>query len=371
MVGGQELAIDALASEMQKLGHLPAVLTLPGVADAAQSDAELAYPVFRHRRYFSTRHFLSFYERFLDRCHQRFPFEVLHCHNVYPAGFIAVRWAVKRRVPLVITSHACDIAEESHLLRKPGVPDRVREVLQNAAAIVAISPSVANRFLALGATPDQILHLPNGVHIADLATPIPRSVISSELPAGRYFLFLGRLVHRKGADLLLQALHSICAQTDASVVIAGQGEELERLQQMVQGLELAKRVFFPGIVSGKLKSYLLQNALATVVPSRISEGSSLVVLESAAAGRPVIAAAVPGLCETVQPQRNGLLCKEDSVSELAQAMLGLADNPARADELGANAQHWVAQYDWRQITVRHLELYEEVVAKPTRLLSAA
>ena len=77
-----------------------------------------------------------------------------------------------------------------------------------------------------------------------------------------------------------------------------------------------------GHVEGDTKTWLLQNALCTVVPSRISEGFPLVFLESCAAGRPVIGTRIPGLQELVQPGKTGLLVAPDSAHGDARGPFG-------------------------------------------------
>lgn len=373
IVGGQELAIDSLARQFLAAGHIPTVLTLhPRRLDPA-ADKSLPYEVVRHRRYFSTRFFLRWYCSALDSLYRRQPFQILHCHNIYPAGYVAALWAAQRGIPLVLTSHACDIAPESHLLRKPHVPQRIRSVLQQAAGIVAISDFVAERFRILGAPIERIQLLPNGVDLASFLRTVPRpAALPTAIQPFRYFLFLGRLVPRKGADLLLEALRAISASlpSDSKLVIAGAGEQEPALRRRVVELGLEGRVHFPGIIAGEMKTYLLQHALSVVVPSRISEGSSLAVLESFAAGRPVIGTAIPGLKSAIEHEQTGLLVAEDSVPELAAALLHIATDPASANRWGAQAQKAVQSHDWATIAGQHLDLYSNLISQPARRQAA-
>ena len=76
-----------------------------------------------------------------------------------------------------------------------------------------------------------------------------------------------------------------------------------------------------------------------------------------AAGRPVIGASIPGLIEAVRPEQTGLLFAEDSVEELTAALTTAAGRPALCDAWGGAAHHWVQPDDWRQIAIRHLQLY--------------
>src|SRR5262249_46798470 len=109
-----------------------------------------------------------------------------------------------------------------------------------------------------------------------------------------------------------------------------------------------------------------QNALFAVVPSRLWEAFGLVVLESYAAGLPVIGSRAPGLQDLVQPGVTGELVAMESAAELADAMRRLFENPARARAMGDHARRFVKQFDWRVVAQRHLELYQELVAARAR-----
>ena len=126
---------------------------------------------------------------------------------------------------------------------------------------------------------------------------------------------------------------------------------------MAIGMGLAGRVHFPGIVQGPEKIYLLQNCLGVVVPSRISEASSLVVLESHAAGVPVIGTRIPGLADTILHNETGIVVPPDDARELAAAMASLANDRALASLLGQNGRAEAEKLDWRQVAERHIDLY--------------
>ena len=68
-----------------------------------------------------------------------------------------------------------------------------------------------------------------------------------------------------------------------------------------------------------------------IVPSRIWEAFGVVVVESLAAGRPVIASQLPGLADLVRPGETGLLVPPESPQSLAQAILEMALDPQRAE----------------------------------------
>jgi glycosyltransferase involved in cell wall biosynthesis len=171
-------------------------------------------------------------------------------------------------------------------------------------------------------------------------------------------LFLGRLKQRKGVDLLLSAMKEIPARESVQLVIAGDGEERLALEAQSARAGFGNRVRFVGPMFGGAKVYLLQNALCTVVPSRLADAFPLVVLESYAAGTPVLASRVPGLEDLIHPDRTGWLVPPNSPEELAGILRRIFTEPGRARRLGDQARAIVQDYSWRTIALRHVHLYQ-------------
>ena len=128
------------------------------------------------------------------------------------------------------------------------------------------------------------------------------------------------------------------------------------------GEGLQSRVRLVGRVDAEAKTYLLQNAVCTVMPSRGWEAFPLVVLESYAAGRPVIASRIAGLEDLVQHEKTGLLFAEESPADLAAALQRMFCEEDWARSLSDAAQRAVADYGWPIIAQRHVELYQRLAA---------
>ena len=100
-----------------------------------------------------------------------------------------------------------------------------------------------------------------------------------------------------------------------------------------------------------------------IVPSRTWEAFGVVVLESLAAGRPVIASQLPGLADLVRSGETGLLVPPESPQRLAGAIQEIAMDPQRADAWGQAARRFVQPFDWRNIAQRHLDLFSELAVE--------
>jgi len=362
LVGGQETVVDALARRFVHAGHDVAVLAPRPSRVRDLGDETLPYSVFRHPRFVSTWRFVSWYRWWLRRLSRQWAFDVVHAHDVYPTGYLASLLRDRLRCPLVITSHDGDVVGGGPRLGRPGVRAAHVMALANASCLIAISRAIRDAYVRL--LPDaaaKIILLPNGVEVGSLRDRVARPAdLDASIRTGRYLLFLGRLTHRKGADLILHALSRVAAGEGVELVLAGDGPERGTLEQLTADLNLAQRVRFVGLVSGERKRYLLQNASCLVVPSRLWEGMPLVVLEGFAAGRPVIASQLVGMDDVISDGQTGFLVPPESPEALAAQLEAALRNPAQMDTCGARAQAVAAAYGWDAIAARHLHLYAEV-----------
>jgi glycosyltransferase involved in cell wall biosynthesis len=359
-MGGQEMVVDALAGQFLALGHQPVVFA-PRPRKLSIRGENYPYEVVRHPRFFSTQLFISWYRWFLLRHFRGASFDILHCHGIYPPSYLAALLRDKLPVPIVVTSHGGDVYEHNVRLQRPAIVERCRLALRSADALVAISRFTREGFARLcpEAAP-RIVDIPNGVHVASYAERVPRPTGSDDWPRpGSYAIFLGRLKHRKGVDVLL---HAMARLADGRLVIVGDGEERASLEALSAGLGLQDRVRFAGAMKGQAKLHLLQNARFGVVPSRQWESFGLVVLEGYASGLPMIATSLPGLDDLVEPEKTGLLVPPEAPPLLAGAMRRLFGDDALVSRMSRAARQRVLQFDWRAVALRHVELYESLLA---------
>jgi glycosyltransferase involved in cell wall biosynthesis len=249
--------------------------------------------------------------------------------------------------PLIAIGHGGDVftLRRLHLLGPV-----LRALHRRAARLVLVSEQL--RAIARAAAPalagwlDGALVQPMGVDAARFAA-LPRA--PSDPPT---VLCAARLVPVKGVDVALAAMHHV--RTAARLVIAGDGPERHRLARDAAHTPTAPRVTLLGEVPTGRRDDLLSAASVVVVPSRVipggrTEGTPAIALEALAAGVPVVASAVGGLCGLAG--RPGVqLVPPDDPRALAGAIdRTLADPPPPAALRAA-----VADLDWRQVAPRLL-----------------
>jgi glycosyltransferase involved in cell wall biosynthesis len=371
LLGGQELVIDALARQFLRHGHEIIVLAPRHRGLRLEDDRKLPYPVVRHPRFVSKRFFVSWYRHSLLRLHRRQAFDVVHSHAIYPAGYLSGLCRDQLDCPLVITSHGEDVVAGSAFLTQPRLRRRLVSALKSADALIAISRFTEDGFREL--CPQigrRIVTLPNGVHMDEIAAPLSRPAdVDPAIQPNRYLFFLGRLHPRKGVDVLLRALACIPGK-GVQLVIAGDGPHRRELESLTAALSLIDRVRFLGKTQGTVKNYLLQNALCLVAPTVDWEGQGLVVLESFAAGRPVVVSDLPGFRDMVRHGETGWLVPQRSPQKLAEILAPILNGTVDLTTTGKRALEVARTFTWEAIASRHLELYEELLGT-TQIARAA
>ena len=143
----------------------------------------------------------------------------------------------------------------------------------------------------------------------------PASAVPSSLPSlagGKNILFVGQLIHRKGVDLLIEALHPLLTRDpELMLTLIGAGEDQGELYSLTKTLGCTKQVRFVGVVpSNQIHNYIRQ-ALLLVLPSRW-DGWGLVVNEALAVGTPVIVSDKCGAADLIRQGKNGFVFSSES-----------------------------------------------------------
>lgn len=144
-----------------------------------------------------------------------------------------------------------------------------------------------------------------------LINPAPKYLPTND---GSRLLYVGRLSIEKGVDVLLRALK----QTNETLDIAGSGPDEEKLKSLCKELGLNDRVTWYGQLLGEELEKLKREAKAIILPSIWAENMSLVLLESLAYGKLIIASNSGGTPELIEDNVTGFLFPPGNVQTLAQ-----------------------------------------------------
>jgi glycosyltransferase involved in cell wall biosynthesis len=199
-----------------------------------------------------------------------------------------------------------------------------------AAHVVVANSSAACDQLALeGVDRGKLRVIANGLDAGRFVPAPPR-------PAIRRLAMVANLRAEKGHDTLLAAVPRILARhPGASVTLVGDGPRREALETLARALGVSAAVHFLG--ECRDVAPVLAGHDLFVLPSR-SEAFPNALIEAMATALPVVATSVGGIPEVVRSGENGLLVPPDDAPALADAIVALMDDPARAAALGRAAR---------------------------------
>ncbi|MDP8218134.1 MAG: glycosyltransferase family 4 protein [Candidatus Theseobacter exili] len=204
--------------------------------------------------------------------------------------------------------------------------------------------SEGTRDSVLSKYPDCNIHIiPNGI---DFKTPGS---------SNETILFVGNLIPRKGAEILIKAMSEIPQET---LTIVGDGSESVKLKELAKGTNTV----FVGQVPPKNVEFWLHRAKMLVLPSIIGEGFPNVLLEAMATGVPVIASnTTGGITDLITNNKNGLIVIPGNPKELKNAILYLLENPSLRERLAQEGIKTAQSYSWDKIIIK-LELIIDRIA---------
>ncbi|MCL4466678.1 MAG: glycosyltransferase family 4 protein [Chloroflexi bacterium] len=295
--------------------------------------------------------------------------DVIHAHD-WLVGFAATDLKHEYKLPLLVTIHATEWGRSHGSLgsdTQRSVHNAEWQLTFEAWRVITASGYMANEVMAIFQTPhDKIDVIPNGVDTSkfDALAGADLSALRARfaLPSERIVFSVGRLVHEKGFQVLVDAApYVLNAVPDAKFVLAGTGPTSPDLQRRAGENGLGAKFYFAGFVTDDVRDGLLRLADVAVFPS-LYEPFGIVALEAMAAKAPVVATSVGGLAEVVRHNETGLTVYPDDPKSLAWGIQQALQYPYWARRRVQNAYEMVvAEYNWHSIAQRTQNVYERLV----------
>lgn len=290
-------------------------------------------------------------------------FDVVHAFWPIPHGLLALAARRASRAAMVCTFFSAELTWGRVAQRVLGPV--LRRVVSASDAITVISTYTGARLRGL---------VP---HAASVTIPFGAAAVdrpAQEKPPRKCedpfeLIFVGRLVKRKGVDVLLRAMTVLEDDPRLHLRIVGGGPERQSLESLSRGLGLdSGRVSFEGVVPANRIAQLFASCDALALPAIVTsagdtEGLGVVLIEAMGYGKPVIASAAGGITDIVSHEGTGLLVPPGDPAALAAAIRRAMDSP---DELAAMAKrgaaHAARAFGWETIVARLRDVYQSAVA---------
>jgi len=258
----------------------------------------------------------------------------VHAYFAHTPGEVAMEAAARLEVPFGFSLHARDVRKAE--------PSALADRAHHAACVIACNYDVAADFHRMGGRAHVV---PHGVDLQRFhPTPEPHA-------QGLRLLAIGRLVEKKGFDILVDAVARTPA---ASLRIVGDGPLRAALEDRIRALGGGDRITLAGARTHAELAHEYADAHAVAVPSIVDatgdkDGLPNVVLEAMACGRPVVATNVGAITSGVRHGETGLIVPSRDVDALSRAIEQLAARPEWRAAMGRRARRIVErEFDLRQ-----------------------
>jgi glycosyltransferase involved in cell wall biosynthesis len=294
-------------------------------------------------------------------------FELVHFYGLYDLLGPAVSYFCRRQgIPYVIEPMGMyRPIDRSFQLKRLWHGTLGETFWRNAAQIIATSEMEQQELLDDGVSSEKLVVRYNGIE-EDLREALPsRGSFRAKwgLPlAEPLILFLGRLIPRKGADVLIEAFAQVCPESGRLVIAGPEGEPGYRavLERCAQNHRIQARVLFTGPLYAEEKRGVLADADIFVLPSSY-ENFANAAAEAVACGVPVIVTESCGIRSLVNG-RAGLVIAPGKVA-LVTALHGLLDDDALYGRLKEGCLGVAEQLGWDRLTEQMERYYGEAIAR--------
>lgn len=234
--------------------------------------------------------------------------------------------------------------------------ERWQRVERNLTLGRKMTFQVASNFMAQGLRENLIPE--KQIHLVPLYARVPKAN-AAKVPAR--LVVASRLVRAKGVHVLVEAMRHL--PENSHLVIAGDGPERQRLEALVEQLQLTKRVRFCGEVNSDQVDAEFAAAEIIVSPTLRPEPFGLVGPEAMSHGKPLVAFDGGATPEWLQDGVNGVLVRERTPVALAKAIQSLLQAPAKAAAMAEKGRElWRQKFSAEVYRDSLLESFKRLIA---------
>lgn len=309
--------------------------------------------------------------------------DIIHTHEPLLMGNLGIEYAHEAQIPITLTNHQLPWFAASYLPDKFGVRGFVEQalwmyarwVLPQFTAVIAPTQTISTlitkktniKSQTIGYGMDLDLFHPL-LDLDEEAATRAKLTLPPNIPV---ILHVGRLDIDKCVDRVITASAQILRETDAYLLIVGDGSQKTALIKLCESLGIAERVKFTGCISmqdGLPEIYRIANLFVTA--SEI-ETQGIVLLEAAASGLPIAAVRATCIPEIVHDGVNGYLAEPGNINELEAAMKILLKDLGKARSMGEAGRVLLESHTVQQSLDLHEKFYHGlIIEQSTRFIKA-
>ncbi|MEK0263943.1 glycosyltransferase [Bifidobacterium mongoliense] len=284
--------------------------------------------------------------------------ELKHCDAVLVNWFVpqgVTQSFLRKRKPYIVSGLGGDVTSLN------GFPFRwfKQRVIDDAGALTVVSQDLKRTLQTRYKHTRYVSVIPMGVDLAFFG-PDHRDNALRKKTGKPVVLFVARLVEKKGARYLIEAMQDI----DAKLLIVGDGPEREMLEAQVRRLNIDCE--FLGPKNKTELQTLYASCDVFVAPSVIAadgdkDGLPVAILEAMASGAPIVASDVAGISDAVEDGGNGYLTKPGNVDDLYGAIMRVLSGVERHERFSRESIKLAKRFDFVEIGKEYKKLIDGVM----------
>ncbi|GAA0467091.1 glycosyltransferase family 4 protein [Parasphingorhabdus litoris] len=287
----------------------------------------------------------------VKKLHDGKPFDLIDAEFFYPDGPAAMRLSNQLDIPFTVKARGADI---HHWGRETKCLPQILAAADKASGLLAVSKALKQDMVDLGIESDKILVHYTGLDRHKFA-PVDRSATKRKLDVhGPLFICAGALIQRKNQVLVIEAIQSI---PDATLMLAGTGEEENAYRALADKLGVKNRVRFLGNVPHDDLPELVAAADIAILPSK-SEGLANAWVEALSCGTPIIISEAGGARELLCSDTAGRIVEQKSSAIVDAVKVLLKDKPEQED-----VRATVSQFSWQNNGDALVKLFTKIVRR--------
>ena len=268
--------------------------------------------------------------KLLKRIVKEYNIDVIHANYIIPPGLVA-SLIKDSHVKIVITAHGSDInILSTNIITK----QLIKRTLKRADEVYFVSEKLEEKALQIGipGLKEKSNITPNTVNTEKFKPITPDKKTLNKKYNMPIVIFIGNLEEQKGLENLLEAKK--ISETEYTLLIYGDGPAHDKLSNMIRENNI-QDTYLMGKTMEPEK--IIPESDIMVLPS-VSEGASIVALESMSCGKPLISTDTGNIRTTITNNTNGIIVPIRNPSKLSHAIDTLIEDKTRREEIGKNAR---------------------------------
>ena len=374
MVSGASIFSERLAKEMAKRGHQVLVI--------AASDKDQPYITLQdnltilrlrsiHNPMRVGQRFLLFPRHALLQALDEFQPDIIHSHEPLQMGWLGLTYAHRTWIPITLTVHQLPWFVASYL------PDVLRPLVEKSLWAYGhwllrqftsiITPTKSTSSFVQQMTGLEAKVISYGLDLQTFHPPLDSDIETDTRqkwnlpPRVPLIIHVGRLDTDKHVEHVIRAAAQTINQTNAHLLIVGDGRQKKHLMQLCNDLGIGERVHFTGFVSIQQGLPELYRISSIFVTASEIETQGIVLLEATASGLPIVAVRATCIPEIVYDEANGYLTKAGDVYAMSQSMIKILNDPCMAATMGRVGRTLAEGHPNQETLDEHERIYDQMI----------